>query len=129
MLKPALASLALLAFSLNASAFISEEIDDHKSTICSGSSFEMNVDETSVEATGQTLQGEEFSLNGELISLTIDTEDASFYYKVLLDRPNSLNLRYLTVEVLEGEGHVAVHYDISTVAGSLGTAICTTNWN
>ena len=115
-------------FSATATAWISEEIDDHASTRCVGENFELTTEGEQVYATGIALDGKKIELNGELISLTIDTDDSSLYYKVALDRQNVGGFRYLTIKSIDGTSTVVVHYNISTVAGVIGEAVCLTDW-
>ncbi|MEO0337113.1 MAG: hypothetical protein AAF202_12005, partial [Pseudomonadota bacterium] len=122
--------LALAIFCSQTSlAWISEEIDDHASTACSASNFELSTKENRVSATAYSLQGQVVGLDGELVSLTIDTDDGSLYYKVTLDQPNAYGFRYLTIDTVNGKSTVAVHYSLSQVAGLVGNDIrCATRW-
>ncbi|NQZ02694.1 MAG: hypothetical protein HRT45_18685 [Bdellovibrionales bacterium] len=124
-----LALIAALCFSNLSFAWISEEIGDHAATRCLAEDFLLKTtDGNLIEASATALDGKSIELSGELISLTINTDDASLYYKVILD-DNPYGFRFLTIDNSESGTQVAVHYSISRVAGAVGTdVICVTDW-
>ena len=116
-------------FSLPGFAWISEERDDNHKTICGNGLIDVEINELQVTISGEDTEGKPMNFKGELVSLTIDTSGNSLSYQVILE-DNIYNLRYFTMrdESIDGFADTGFHYDISTVAGSLGEVSCFVQW-